>query len=208
MPIILFAIFLLVFLYGNSGSDVKVAQDLRSASMVMFILIATVWGSKRASEAVIGELNDGTWDCQRLTLISPWVMSIGKLFGSTMYNWYGGGICLLVYIYSSLQLPNIDQSLKSAVLLVLISIFLHSFVISMSLIGVNKNRSSSKVKSTFYFLMALVIGGYLAYYVPSMFGLNPKSLYWYGVEFQVLHFSMMSIFLFTIWSITGLYRNM
>ena len=208
MPIILFAIFLLVFLYGNSGSDVKVAQDLRSASMVMFILIATVWGSKRASEAVIGELNDRTWDCQRLTLISPWVMSIGKLFGSTMYNWYGGGICLLVYIYSSLQLPDIDQSLKSAVLLVLISIFLHSFVISMSLIGVNKNRSSSKVKSTFYFLMALVIGGYLAYYVPSMFGLNPKSLYWYGVEFQVLHFSMMSIFLFTIWSITGLYRNM
>ena len=208
MPVILSAVFLLVFMYGNSGSHPTVAQDLRSASMLIFVLIVTVWGSKRASEAVISELNDKTWDCQRLTLISPWVMSIGKLFGSTMYNWYGGGICLIVYVYSSLQLPEIDRSLKSILLLVLISIFLHAFVISMSLIGVNKNRDSSKVKSTFYFLMALVIGGYLAYHMPGMFGLNPKSLYWYGMEFQVHDFSMVSIFFFTIWSVTGLYRNM
>ncbi|HIA06489.1 MAG TPA: hypothetical protein EYN71_07290 [Flavobacteriales bacterium] len=208
MPIILSAVFLLAYVMSDSNSSTELAENLQGWSLTMFGLIVLVWGSKQASEAVLGEINDRTWDLQRLTLINPWVMSIGKLFGSTIYSWYGGGLCLLVYIWSSLLLPQLDTSLKGGLAVGMACIFVHATVISMSLTGARKNRSAGKVKSTFYFMIALLIGGYLFSVLVGIFEYKPDRMHWYNIEVVAKDFTVLSVFCFMCWAILGLYRNM
>lgn len=90
MPGVLGLIFLAVIL--ANGPDL--AGNLQQLSMTIFIFIVWFWGSRNANAAMINELRDHTWDQQRLSALSPWAMTWGKLFGATAYNWYGGLICL------------------------------------------------------------------------------------------------------------------
>ena len=64
----------------------------------IFYAIVVVWGTRNAATAVVGEIRDRTWDMQRLSSLSAATMTWGKLFGSTIYNWFGGAICLAVLL--------------------------------------------------------------------------------------------------------------
>ena len=65
------------------------------ASLLYYVLVV-VWGSRNAAMSVVGEIRDRTWETQRLSSLSAATMTWGKLFGSTIYNWLGGAICLVV----------------------------------------------------------------------------------------------------------------
>ena len=96
MPVILGAVFLLVYLssahqFGDSTATV--------AAMLYFIL-AIVWGTRLAADSVSGEIRDHTWDLQRMSSLQPWSLSWGKLFGSTAFAWYGALLCLVVFAIS------------------------------------------------------------------------------------------------------------
>ena len=56
-----------------------------------------------AADSVLDEVNDNTWDFQKLSALSPWSLAFGKLFGSTIYCWYGGLIAFAVAVGISLQ---------------------------------------------------------------------------------------------------------
>ena len=47
---------------------------------------------------MVGEIRDRTWDGQRLSSLGAGTMIWGKLFGSTIFNWFGGAICLAVIL--------------------------------------------------------------------------------------------------------------
>ena len=64
----------------------------------LYYAIVVVWGTRNAATAVVGEIRDRTWDMQLLSSIAPGAMTWGKLFGSTIYNWFGGAICLAVLL--------------------------------------------------------------------------------------------------------------
>ena len=69
-----------------------------STAQLLYYAIVVVWGSRNAALAVVGEIRDRTWDMQLLSSITPGAMTWGKLFGSTIYNWFGGAICLAVML--------------------------------------------------------------------------------------------------------------
>lgn len=105
MPAVLGMIFIVVYLM-NADSYKPVEYAMQVASLVLLGVIVFVWGTKMAVESLAGEFNDKTWDSQRMTAIDPWNLAWGKLFGSTLFAWYGGLFCLLVFTVSSFFSPK------------------------------------------------------------------------------------------------------
>ena len=112
MPMILGALLFLAYLLDGRQYSAGVART----ALILFSLLAFLWGTRLASEALITEIREHTWDSQRMSVIGPWSMTWGKLLGSTIYPWYGALICLLVYLTSK---PALGLSvIETAVLMV------------------------------------------------------------------------------------------
>ncbi|MDE1940399.1 MAG: hypothetical protein KGI68_15360, partial [Alphaproteobacteria bacterium] len=69
-----------------------------SVARWLYYAIVVIWGTRNAALGVVGEIRDRTWDGQRLSSLGADTMALGKLFGSTSYNWFGGAICLIVIL--------------------------------------------------------------------------------------------------------------
>ncbi len=95
MPAVLALIFL------AAGMNTELSQ-MGSVAVTLFVGIVWLWGSKNAAAAMGDELRDHTWDQQRMSALSPWEMTWGKLFDATLYNWYGGALCLLMLLVAEL----------------------------------------------------------------------------------------------------------
>ena len=71
MPAVLLAVFFLIYLVtGELFSDAT-----RITAMTLYFLLALLWGTRLAGEALVNEIQDRTWDQQRMSSISPWSMS-------------------------------------------------------------------------------------------------------------------------------------
>ncbi len=206
MPFIITLIY--IFAYFFKGYDTSLAEALMRPSLLIFGVLVYIWGNRQASEAVIGEVNDETWSFQRMTSIGPWQMAIGKLFGSTAYTWYGAAYAVLVYVICSLFEPNTFMSLKLMGHLILVGIFSHALCIGLSLIGIRKNAGKAKIKSTFYFVVALLFSTSMASNSIGLFAENFDVLKWFGIKMSIANFTVITLLLYTFWSIVGLYRNM
>ena len=93
LPAFLLVVFSLTFLIDEK----TLSEATANTAIGLYIVIVLFWGSKQAGESIYEELRNNTWDIQRTSAISPWSLAWGKLIGSTLYNWYGGLLCLLVY---------------------------------------------------------------------------------------------------------------
>jgi len=214
MPLVLAAIFYLIYLSDNSfyGFMHRI-ERLRTMSVVAFGLIVFVWGTKLVSESVITEVNEKTWDSQRMTCISPLDMSIGKLFGSTLYTWYGGMFCAGAYLISALYLPDAPLRLKFFLITILAALLGHAISLNFSLMEIRKNREKEKIKTTFFVLVGLVlifslVSGFL---VSGLSGLVRKTehiIRWHSLNFSYSDFMLFSVLFFLVWSVIGVYRNM
>lgn len=88
----------LLFMFGNSGLG---PSGLGTTAEYAFYGIVVIWGARNAAEAVVGEIRDRTWDGQRLSSLSPFAMTWGKLLGPTSYAWAGGMFCLVVLAWTA-----------------------------------------------------------------------------------------------------------
>lgn len=92
MPLVLVSI-----LYIAALSDLKIwpATVFRSA-INLYGIIIFLWGNYAAAAALSKDMQAQTWDFQKMSALSPWQLTIGKLFGATSYVWYGGIILLII----------------------------------------------------------------------------------------------------------------
>ena len=67
------------------------------------MLIAYLWGTRRAVNVLADEIAAGTWDGQRMSSIGPWTMAWGKLLGGTAYVWYCALLCLATYAAAEIE---------------------------------------------------------------------------------------------------------
>ena len=74
---------LLLFVAINQYSPVD--ETVANTAAVLFYLITGVWGSKNAADAVAEEINQKTWDRQRMSGQKPWSLAIGKIFGQPTF---------------------------------------------------------------------------------------------------------------------------
>jgi hypothetical protein len=205
MVIVQAVVYLLVYLTVDSD---ELAITLQMAALTMFSIVMLIWGTKNASEAVISEINDQTWDSQKLTLLSASKMAIGKLFGSTIYQWYGGILCMIGYFLFSLFGENPVDDIKVGLLFMIMVVFVHASAITMSLMGIRKNRHKTKIKSTFYFLVSLMLAWYMGSLVVQTRAFDEVPFQWFFIEFDLANFALLSILFYATWAIVGLYRSM
>jgi hypothetical protein len=88
MPLVLGLIFLAAHATAGMGAVDRVAH-------AGLILLLVVWATRPAAGAVSDEIENGTWDAQRMSALSPWSMTWGKLLGVTAFPWYGAAFCVL-----------------------------------------------------------------------------------------------------------------
>jgi len=213
-PIIIGLIVYLCYLASSAG----VAATMAYALAFFFIYL---WGTKNASETVIEEVNQNTWDFQRQSPITPLEMSIGKLLGSTLFAWYGGLICLMIYVVLSFQTssPNTSFSTPDIILfrdpnmsprifiLICGGLLTQTFALLLSLQIIPSSRHNKNIKSFRYFLLALIMGWQFSKSISTVANLNISHINWYTLQLDNLFFALCSLTIFLFWGLIGLYRS-
>lgn len=206
MPVVLGMIFFIVYL--NADKHEPAAQSMQTASLVLLELIVFIWGTKMAVESLVSEFNDKTWDSQRMTSISPWTLAWGKLLGSTLFAWYGGLFCLLVFAASSVAVPeDLPRLVKMLLILIFTGLLTQTAILAFILTEFAKNRDAAKLNISSYSLAAVLFIGQLLFSAGGVYSAR-GNMQWYGISLHPLDMMLYSSLFFCLWGAVGLYRAM
>jgi hypothetical protein len=198
------AVLLLTFVLFAAGEGEKWPASLFTTAMVLLGLLAFVWGGWRAAHCVSEELRARTWDLQRLSALEPWTMTWGKLFGATVFAWYGAAICALVAVVAvkagATRLPI------GWVLLMLgaAALALHGAAMAAS---IQSTRRDSRIANVIAFFWILWAGSLLAI-VPFQDEGGALTTDWFGWTLSTLPFYALSAAAFAAWGVLGAWREM
>ena len=203
MPVVLLTIFFTAYLGDNN----RFGEGVATTALWAYFLIVIVWGSRMSSEAVVQEINDRTWDNQRMSSLSPWTMTWGKFFGSTLFSWYGALFCLIVLMYSYpddgwRRGPTLAYLIPLCVLTGLVAQAI-SFI--ASLVSIQKNSVPGRSLSSLYVLVSLIFVGYMAGFI---FNASTTHVNWYGGKYSGQLFMLATLIVFFVWAIISAYRLM
>jgi hypothetical protein len=202
----------LVFLLGNStGSNFL----LRNSAEYIFYGIVVFWGSRNAAQAVVGEIRERTWDGQRLSSLSPFEMTWGKLFGATSYIWFGGAICLAVFLSDTLVQDGPFQTIADAAYFLSIGFMSQAVAFFASLLSVRRRQSQSRLDVVLYQVAGLIAAGFVWWAwkfittddaAGGIF--NIEEIRWWGMSIDTASFYLLSLLVFLAWAFVGCYRLM
>jgi hypothetical protein len=196
MPMILGILMYLAYLLDDRHYGSSVART----ALILFGLLAFLWGTRLASEALIAEIRDHTWDSQRMSVIGPWSMTWGKLLGSTLYPWYGALLCMLVYLTSR---PSIGLSvIETAVLMVGSGLLGQAIGLLSSLQAIRKSQRYGRFQTTAF----LVLGAGCAVSLLNWPFTESAKVFWYGQVYPEDRFILISLLVFLGWAIFAIYR--
>jgi hypothetical protein len=187
-----------------------------SAAETIYYLIVVIWGARNAGLSVVGEIRDHTWDIQRLSSISAAEMVWGKLFGSTIYNWFGGAICLAVMLIYGFAHGTPVSAILDFIYYVIVGIVAQATALLTSLVAIRRRSAHSRLDVFLYQLLGVVAAIVVAYVweaadPESALLLGRKStdiIPWWGATVSARPFLLISLVLFTAWILTGCYREM
>ncbi len=200
MPVILGLSFLVLAALDKPNA----IEHVSWFALMGFGLLAVLWGSRLAANSIIDEMADKTWDWQRLSTLGPWTMTWGKLFGATVFAWYGGLICLAVFFVTA---PNtkIISPFKLGLSFVLLALMLHAGSIAASL-HTSRNGAPASRRSIGIILVFLLL-----YIVPVALAKawdTKESVLWYSARFEAINFMLATAVVFAAWMVVGAYRSM
>jgi hypothetical protein len=198
MPAVLGAVLFLAYLMQEQFHNA-----LTTTPPVLFGIIVMLWGMRLASEAVVSEVRDRTWDGQRMSSIGPWSMTWGKLLGSTVYTWYGGIICLLAYAALTAGDPKVT-TMNTIALLASAGLLGQAAALLVSMQAIRKERRYNRSQAAAFFVLGLAV----SWIILSIAFSSSSSYVWFGAVFQHRDFVLISILVFLGWSVLGIYRLM
>ncbi|CAN5893409.1 hypothetical protein BH11PSE1_BH11PSE1_03230 [soil metagenome] len=223
---IAWAAVVLVMIYGATA---LVARDAASGPLpamagvggLVFVICGLLWGSRAAGGAVLGEIADRTWDFQRLSALTPWSMTWGKLLGAASLAW----VCALtgIVLMAGLMLVQGQPgALWMLAFLVALALFLQALCLAAALIGVRKARAEGRVARAGGVLWGLIFGLILLMGVAGSSGFQRGAglsglssfLYargditWWGQVFPAIAFRTVATLAFAGWGLAGAWRLM
>lgn len=188
--------------------------DIRSPATIaetMFYLIVVLWGTRKAAEAVVGEIRERTWDNQRLSAIPAWTMVWGKLLGSTAYVWAGGILCLAVLVIAAFVEKGVVQATYVLFYYVSLGVIGHSVALQTSLVAARRRTTHSRL-DVFLYQLAGLAAAWAVWTVwqtalpDSLFrtaGETIEFVAWWGQSIPAPVFYLMSLAAFFGWSLAG-----
>ncbi len=216
MPVVLGLIFFAASNVSHTDDPLITLEIIASG---IFFLFVKIWGGHKAAEAVIEEVNSNTWDFQKLSALSPWTMTVGKLFGSTSYTWYGGMMAFVTIVaVVGYNLPSYDLSYYDlflfASLLLLSGLIVHAAALFTSLMAIqNRTGAHNKMRVLPYHLAGLLMGGpFVADVIFNPW--HPKghsnelinlTVSWYGTSCDRSSFLTITAVITLLWFVIGVY---
>lgn len=207
--IIMFGVLALLFVTASLGGN-----DLNSPASVaesMFVLIVVLWGTRKAAEAVIGEIRERTWDNQRLSAITAWDMVWGKLFGATSYVWTGGLFCVFMLVIARMAEKGAAAATYDLFYYLSLGVIGHSVALQTSLVAARRRTTHSRL-DVFLYQMAGLAAAWAVWAVwqtalpNGLFRLGTdtiESVEWFAQSFSAPVFYLTSLAAFFAWSLVG-----
>jgi hypothetical protein len=222
MPLVLGGIFLLFAIgtheAGEPMGGVDMYQSIAGAAVTVIALLVLLWGTRLAAGAVVQEVADKTWDAQRLSSLGPWAMSWGKLFGSTVYVWYGIILSLVVLAVAMTLWDRIDGGvaklygaagsvvvIQMLVIVVAFALLVQATALVAALTAVHRRETTRRFDVTFAQLAALIVGVFAWSMTDD---LTHGRTEWFGFGFDGPWFAVASMAVFAGWSVVGVWRRM
>lgn len=166
--------------------------------------IICIWGIKAASESIQEECQHGTWDYQRMSTISPFGFTWGKLLGSTSYTWYLASICLVYFIGLGLYLNEpLHLLINQYFIFMLCGLTGQYIALAFSLNAIQFGRD--KQYSFRYFMSALAIISIFCTFLNTALDHNGQ-VNWYHMDINTYPFLLIFVGCVLYWSILGAYR--
>ena len=185
------------------NSDGRGYAALATVAGFACLVLLTAWGSKMAADGIGDEARNRTWDAQRLTSIGPWQMTWGKLAGATAFAWYGGGLCLLVFIAAGVgQLPA--PVLRLAGLIVAGSVLCHAVAFTGSLMAAQRNPGTRSSNALVWMFVLLSVASSARRWL----AVDQGTVAWWGASYATVNFVLVSAVAFAAWAVFGAYRSM
>ena len=148
--LVYFAVALLTRDSGHAGGV------FAGVGVAVFVVCAVLWAGRAAASSVLTEVAERTWDFQRLSALTAWAMTWGKLFGATFLATCVGLTGIVVYLLTASPAnPWLVILMLAAALLV------QSISFMAALVGVRKARAEGRVARAGGILGGLVIGYFL-----------------------------------------------
>lgn len=207
--VVMFGVLALFFVTASLGGG-----DFNSPAAVaewMFSLIVVLWGTRKAAEAVIGEIRERTWDNQRLSAIPAWSMVWGKLFGSTSYVWTGGLFCIFMLVISSLVQKGPLPAVYDLLYYLSLGVMGHSVALQASLTAARRRTTHSRL-DVFLYQLAGLMAAWAVWAVwqtalpHGLFRLGNETIEnvdWFGLSIGAPMFYLASLAAFFGWSLVG-----
>jgi len=199
MPLVLGALFVLIYVLSTDNPY----QAIVPYALTLYSLIIFLWGTRQSAESVIAEVRDRTWDQQRMSSIGPWSMTWAKLLGSTIFPWYGGLLCLLVYTVLTVGIPG-ERTLNTVGLFVVCGLFSNAVALLISMHAMKKDRTYNRSQAAAYLILGAMIVGPILSTAFKAYG----SYTWLGQSFESRNFILTTAALFLGWTVIGIYRLM
>ncbi|MDB5767195.1 MAG: hypothetical protein JWQ61_2009 [Collimonas fungivorans] len=199
MPAILALVFFTLSLANDNWPG---GVPLDSVALILFAGIVCLWGTRNASNTVIEEVRDKTWDQQRMSALDPWTMTWGKLFGATAFNWYGGILCLVVFAIAALVREH-SMTLSSGLTLVALGILMHAATIALNL---HLMRSDMRAVQRGGIAWAVVLIAVI--FAPPFRAAPDASVLWWGQPFAYSSFLLASTVFFAAVAVFAAWRSM
>jgi hypothetical protein len=176
-----------------------------------YYVLVVLWGTRNAARSVVGEILDRTWDGQRLSSLGAGSMMWGKLFGATIFNWFGGVLCLLVILAGTYEHSGPAVALFELAYLLALGVISQSVSFLASLIAVGRRRGRTQFE-VFVYQGAGILAGVAVWAIADPFGPVTGSagstILWWGIGLPAQPFLLLSLAAFAAWTLTGCYREM
>jgi hypothetical protein len=212
---VLMAVILGLFFFAAAVTEETAAATAETARW-LFYLIVVVWGTRNAALSVVGEIRERTWDGQRLSSLGAGEMMWGKLFGSTSYAWFGGVLCLAVILSDLFVNQGPLVALIELVYYLAIGVIAQAASLLASLVAAGRRQTHSQFEVFLYQVFGLAAAGgvywiwsiadpagsLLAYARPTDF------VVWWGQSWDARGFLLLSLAIFTGWTLVGCYTRM
>lgn len=189
MPALLVMTFTLANLMGGGNMIARAAEYVMAGLLIL-------WGSRLAADSVVGEVAARTWDGQRMSTLDPLTMGIGKLFGSTVYVWYGAAICLAAALYGR------GDSSGAMLRVGLIGLSAQAVGLFASLVLLRLRPQRLRFQVTQAHFAALVAGAFLW----GLLARDGTTGTWYGMTVDHDAFILLSAAAFLGWCWIGIHR--
>ncbi len=179
----------------------------------LFYIIVVIWGTRNAARSVVGEIRERTWAGQRLSSLDAGTMMWGKLFGSTIFNWYGGVICLAVIVAETVDRSGIVTAFVHLAYYVALGVITQSVSLLASLTAAGRRQARTQFE-VFLYQIAGIAAGVAVWAIADPTGqsiggiLRPDTILWWSQSVPAQLFLLLSLTVFTGWTLTGCYRQM